>query len=112
MGTSLWVTQEAVEDVQGLARRRRDHLGEEWRKTVGDVRVEFASRIVAVMGIEAAGVAAKTAGPEELPVRRGGKAAAEDRRQRFALLLIDEAPQGEGVGLITNMPIGDPGELA
>jgi hypothetical protein len=26
--------------------------------------------------------------------------------------MIDEAPQGEGVGLVAIMPIGDPGELA
>ena len=26
--------------------------------------------------------------------------------------MIDEPPQGKGVGLVANMPIGDPGELA
>jgi len=97
--------------MQGLARRRRDHLGEEGRKAVGEVRVELASRFVAVMGIEAAGIAAEAAGPEELSIRRGSKSAAEYRRQRLTLLMIDEAPQGEGVGLVANMPIGDPGEL-
>jgi hypothetical protein len=105
------VIQQAVEDMQSLARRRRDYLGEERRKTIGDVRIEFASRIVSVMGVEAAGVAAEAAGPEELSVRRRSKATAEYRRQRLALLMIDEAPQGEGVGLVANMPIGNPGEL-
>jgi tetratricopeptide (TPR) repeat protein len=61
--------------------------------------------------LDAAGVAAEAAGPEELAIRRGSKAAAEVRRQRFTLLLIDEAPQGEGIGFIANMPISDPGEL-
>ena len=63
------VIQQAVEDMQSLARRRRDYLGEERRKTVGDVRIEFASRIVAVMSIKAVDVAAEAAGPEELSVR-------------------------------------------
>ena len=62
------VIQQAVENMQSLARRRRDYLGEERRKTIGDVRIEFASRIVALMGVEAAGVAAEAAGPEELSV--------------------------------------------
>src|SRR4051795_11970913 len=87
------VIQEAVEDVQGLARRRRDHLGVERSEAVGEMRVKFAPGVAAVMGIETAGVAAQTAGPEELAVRRRGKAAAEDRRQRLALLMVDEAPQ-------------------
>ena len=63
------------------------------------------------MGVEAASVAAEAAGPEELPLRRGSKATAEFRRQWLALLMIDEAPQGESVGLVANMPIGNPGEL-
>ena len=62
------VIQQAVENMQSLARRRRDYLGEERRKTIGDVRIEFASQIVALMGVEAAGVAAEAAGPEELSV--------------------------------------------
>src|ERR1700761_2693236 len=98
--------------MQSLACRRRDHLGVERGEAVGEVGVELASRIVAVMSIEAAGGTAETAGAEELPVRGGGKAAPEDRRQRLALLMIDEASQGEGIGFVTNMPIGDPGELA
>ena len=49
------------------------------------------------MGVDASGGAAETAGSEELPVRR---------------LMIDEAPQGKGVGFVANMPIGNPGELA
>ena len=69
------VIQEAVEDMQGLACRRRDHLGVERGEAVGEVGVELASRIVAVMSIEAAGGAAETAGAEDLPVRGGGKAA-------------------------------------
>ena len=86
------VIQEAVKDMQGLACRRRDHLGVERGEAIGEVCVELASWVVAVMGIETAGGAAETTGPEELSVRRGGKAASEDRRQRLALLMIDEAP--------------------
>jgi hypothetical protein len=54
--------------MQSLARHRRDHLGVERSETVGEVRVELASRIVAVMGIDAPGGATETAGPEELAV--------------------------------------------
>jgi hypothetical protein len=54
--------------MQGFAGRRRDHLGVERRVAVGDVRVEFASGNVTVMGVDVAGVATKAAGPEELPI--------------------------------------------
>jgi hypothetical protein len=63
------------------------------------------------MGVEAARIAAEAAGPEELAVRRRGDAAAKCRRQRLTLLLVDQAPQGQGVGVITDMPISRPGEL-
>ena len=46
------VIQKAVEDMQGLARRRRDHLGVERSEAVGEMRIKFASGVVAVMGIE------------------------------------------------------------
>src|SRR5262249_10162738 len=60
------VIQEAVEDMQGFARRRRDYLGVERGEAVREVGIELAARIVAVMGIDAPGGAAETAGPEEL----------------------------------------------
>ena len=65
---------------------------------IGEVRVEFASGIIAVMGVDAAGIAAEAAGPEELAVRGRRKPTAEDRGQRLALLVIDEKPQGQGIG--------------
>ena len=54
--------------MHSLARRRRDHLGVERGEAVGEMRVELASRIVAVMGIDASGGAAEAAGPEELSI--------------------------------------------
>ncbi len=64
------------------------------------------------MGIDAARVAAKAAGPEELAVRGGGEAAAERRRQRLALLVVDQTPERQGMGLVADMPVGRPGQLA
>ena len=63
------------------------------------------------MGIDAARVAAEAAGPEELAVRGRGEAAAEHRRERLALLLIDQTPQRQGIGLVADMPVRRPGQL-
>ena len=63
------------------------------------------------MGVDAAGIAAEAAGPEELAVRGRCKPAAEYRGQRLALLMVDETPQGQGIGLVANVPVGHPGEL-
>src|SRR3954447_2057135 len=63
------VVQQTVKDMQSFARRCRDHLGMERRVAVGEVRVELASGHVAVMGVDAAGIAGEAAGPEELAVR-------------------------------------------
>ena len=64
------------------------------------------------MGVEAAGVAAEAAGLEELAVRRRGDAAAEVCRERLALLLVDQAPQRQGIGFVADVPVSRPGELA
>ena len=106
------VIEQPVEHMQRLAGGRRDHLGVERRVAVGEVRVELEPGLIAVMGIEAAGVAAEAAGPEELAVRRRGEAAAEDCRERLALLLVDQTPQRQGIGLVADMPVRRPGELA
>ena len=63
------VVQQTVKDMQGFARRCRDHLGMERRIAIGEVGVELASGNVAVMGIDAASIAGEAAGPEELAVR-------------------------------------------
>ena len=106
------VIEQPVQDMQRLARRRRDHLGVERRVAVGEVRVELDAGLVAVMGVEARRVAAEAAGPEELAVRGRRRAAAEHRRKRLALLLIDQAPQRQGIGLVADVPVGGPGKLA
>src|SRR5271165_4444593 len=87
------VIEQSVQDVQRLAGGRGDHLGVEGRMTIGDVRVELAAGLVPIVRVEARRIAAETASAEELSVggRRG--AAAELRRQGFALLLIDQAAQ-------------------
>jgi hypothetical protein len=41
------------------------------------------------MGVDAARIAAEAAGPEELAVRGGREPAAEYRRKRLALLVVD-----------------------
>jgi hypothetical protein len=63
------VIEQAIEHVDGLARRRRDYLGVERRVAVGEVGVELGARLVAEVGIEAGRVAAGVAGAEELAVR-------------------------------------------
>jgi hypothetical protein len=47
--------EQSVKDMQGFARRRRNHFRVEWGIAIGEVRVEFASGVVAVMGVDAAG---------------------------------------------------------
>ena len=49
---------------------------------------------------------------EELSVRRGRGTAAEVRRERFALLLVDQPLQRRGVGFLTDVPVRRPGKLA
>jgi hypothetical protein len=44
------------------------------------------------MSVEASPVSAKARRLEELTIRRRGNAGAEDRRQRFPLLLVDQTP--------------------
>ena len=64
------------------------------------------------MGVDAAGIAAKAADPEELAVRGRRKPTAEDHGQRLALLVVDETPQRHGVSLVAYVPVGHPGELS
>ncbi len=64
------------------------------------------------MGIEPPGVAAEAGGLEELAVRRRGGAVAEQRRERLALLLVDQAAQRQRIGLLADVPVRRPGELA
>ena len=97
--------------MRGFAGGRRDHLGVERCVAVGEVRVELDSGFIAVMGVDGARVAAETAGPEELAVRRGGKTAAKHRRERLALLLVDQPSERQGIGLVADVPVGYPGEL-
>jgi hypothetical protein len=58
-------------------------------EAIGEVRVEFASGVIAVMSVDAAGIAAEAARPKELAIRGRRKPAAEDRRKRLTLLSID-----------------------
>jgi hypothetical protein len=92
------VIEQPVKDMQGFACGRCDHFRVERGIAIGEVRVEFAPGIIAVMGVDAAGIAAEAAGPEKLAVRGRGKPAAEYRRQRLALLVVDATPQGQGIG--------------
>ncbi len=87
------VVEQPIEDVQGFACCRGNHLGVERGIAVRDVGVELASWLVAVMGIETGCIATKAACPEELAVRRRGKAGAECRCQWLTLLMVDQALQ-------------------
>ena len=62
------VVEQGVEHVQRLAGGGRDDLGEERAVAVGQVGVDLEAGLGAVVGIEAAGVAAEARGREELPV--------------------------------------------
>ena len=86
------VIEQRVQHMQRLARRRRDQLGEERSVAIRQVRVDLEARPLAVMGVEAAGVAAEARGLEELAVGRRSDAAAERGREGLALLLVDQAP--------------------
>ena len=47
-----------------------------------------------------------------MPVGGRRRPAAEQRGQRLALLLIDQAAQRQGIRFVANMPIGRPSKLA
>ena len=112
MGRDLTlVIEQAVEHMHGFAGGRCDHLGVERRVAVGEVGVELDARVIAVMGVEAAGVATEAAGPEELTVRRRCEAVAEQCGERLALLLIDQALKRQGIGLVADVPVRCPGQL-
>ena len=106
------VVEQPIEHMRGFAGGRRDHLGVERRVSVGEVRVELDPGFIAVMGIDAARFAAEAAGPKELAIRGGGGAAAKHRRKRLALLLVDQTPERQGIGLVPDMPVRRPGPLA
>jgi hypothetical protein len=72
--------EQPVEDVQRVARRGCDHLGVEPRIAIGEMGVELAPGLVAVMRVEAGGIAAETTRTEELAIRRRCGSGAEDRR--------------------------------
>ena len=84
----------------------------ERRVSVGKVRVELDPGLIAVMGIDAARFTAEAAGPKELAIRGGGGATAKHRRKRLALLLVDQTPERQGIGLVPDMPVRRPGQLA
>src|SRR5439155_26258622 len=79
------VVEQPVKDMRGFAGGRRNHLGGERGVAVGEVRVELDPGFIAVMSVDAARIAAETAGPEKLAVRRGRKTAAKHRCERLAL---------------------------
>jgi len=45
-------------------------------------------------------------------IRRGGGATAKHRRKRLVLLLIDQTPERQGIGLVPDMPVRRRGQLA
>jgi len=106
------VVEQPIEHMRGFAGGRRDHLGVERRVSVGEVRVELDPGLIAVMGIDAARFTAEAAGPKELAIRGGGGATAKHRRKRLALLLVDQTPERQGIGLVPDMPVRRPGQLA
>src|SRR6516225_10725993 len=67
------VVEQPVKDMRGFAGGRRNHLGVERCVAVREVRVELDPGFIAIMSVDAARVAAGTAGPEKLAVRRGRK---------------------------------------
>ena len=106
------VIKQRIQDMQSFAGGCWDRLDVERRIAAGDVGVELGSGIVAVMSVEVGGGAATAAGPEKLAVRRRSPSIAEHRRERLALLLVDQPLKRQGVGLVTDMPFGRPGKLA
>src|SRR5260370_8961472 len=100
------MVEQPVKDMRGFAGGRRNHLGVERCVAVGEVRVELDPGFIAVMSVDAARIAAETAGPEKLAVRRGRKTAAKHRCERLALLLVYPTPGRHGLGLLSAVPVG------
>ena len=107
------VIEQRVQHMQRLARRRRDQLGVEGPVAVREVRVDLEARLLAVVGVETAGVAAEAARPGRTGRRTTRRCRSPNSgRERLALLLVDQTPQRQRVGLLADMPVGRPGELA
>ena len=62
------VIEQSVEDMQGFARRRCNHLGVERGIAIRNMGVELAAWLVAVVGVETGCIATEATGPEELAV--------------------------------------------
>ena len=107
------VIEQRVQHMQRLARRRRDQLGVERCVAVGEVGVDLEARLVAVMGVELR----RHRGRSRRPGRTGRPTTKRMpppnvRRERLALLLVDQAPQRQGIGFVADVPVRRPGELA
>jgi len=63
------VVEQCVEHVQRLARGGGDQLGVERRVAVRQVGIDLEAGSLAVMGVQAGGIAAEAGGLEELAVR-------------------------------------------
>src|SRR3984893_7412970 len=105
------VVEQPVKDMRGFAGGRRNHLGVGPCVAVGEVRVAIDRGLICWMSVYAARVAAETAGPEKLAVRRGRKTAAKHRCERLALLLADQTSERQGIGLVADVPVRRPGQL-
>jgi len=106
------VMKQCIQHIRGLAGGRRHQLGVEGGIAIGDVGIEFNSWLMTVMRVNVGGIPAGTAGPKELAVGRRRKATTEDCRERLSLLVIDQALECKIIGLVSNMPIGGPGDMA
>ena len=64
------------------------------------------------MGVVTAGIAAKAARPEKLTIRGRCQTVTKRCGEWFTLLLIDQTLKRQDIGLLTDVPIRCPGQLA
>ncbi len=74
------------------------------------MRIESGARIVSVPGVDLSPGFTDAAGSEPLPIRRRGCAVAPVARERLLTVMIDDLGQALAVGLVADVPVGDPAQ--
>jgi hypothetical protein len=88
--------------------KERDDLGIERCIAIGDVSVEFHTRLRAIFGVVVSAGFTMSAGAKELAVRRRCVTVAPYRRAGLSVNGIDQTGERGPIGFVAHMPFGDP----
>jgi hypothetical protein len=106
------LVEEAVEDEGGLAQLAVDDVDPVLRPLIADVADDGDAPSPSEGTREVAGVQRRRRHPEADPVRGRRRAGAEGLGQRQAAVVVDEGGDGGAQGVLPQVPVDDPRELA